>query len=182
MSENNPMFEKPAGQGQPGQPQHGAPQGQSQYGIPQGQPQYGAPPPPPYAPPPASPPVGQPAHYGAAPGALTPSDEKLWGGMAHWGALVLGFLTGLAFLAPLLVMVIQGNKSAYVRAQAVESLNFQLTMLIAGIVSAVLMLLLIGFLLLPIVGLLWLIFTIIGSIKAVNGQFYRYPMTIRMVS
>jgi uncharacterized Tic20 family protein len=28
----------------------------------------------------------------------------------------------------------------------------------------------------------WLVFTIIGSVKAVNGELYRYPVTIRMVS
>jgi uncharacterized protein len=43
-------------------------------------------------------------------------------------------------------------------------------------------LVLIGFVLLPLVGLFWLIFTIIGSVKASNGEDYRYPLTIRMVS
>ncbi len=33
-----------------------------------------------------------------------------------------------------------------------------------------------------VVGVLWLVFTIIGSIKASNGEDYRYPLTIRMVS
>ena len=31
-------------------------------------------------------------------------------------------------------------------------------------------------------GVLWLVFTIIGSVKSVNGEMYRYPLTIRMVS
>ena len=45
-----------------------------------------------------------------------------------------------------------------------------------------LLLVLIGFLLLLVVGILWLVFTIIGSIKGSNGEDYRYPLTIRMVS
>jgi uncharacterized Tic20 family protein len=64
----------------------------------------------------------------------------------------------------------------------VESLNFQISVLIYAIISAILLLLLIGFILLPAVGIFWLVFTIIGSVRASNGEDYRYPLTIRMVS
>lgn len=131
---------------------------------------YGQQPPPPYG--------QQP--YGGAGGPMNP-DDRTWGGAAHWSALI-GAVVALAFLGPLLVMLVKGNQSPYVRAQAVESLNFQLSILIYGIVAFVLAFVLIGFLLLPIVGLLWLVFTILGSVKAANGELYRYPLTIRMVS
>lgn len=111
---------------------------------------------------------------------LTP-DEKTWGGAAHWGALV-GAFVAMAFLGPLLVLLLKGNESRYIRAQAVESLNFQITVLIAALVSFVLVFVLIGFVLLPLVGLWWLVFTIIGSVKSANGELYRYPATLRLVS
>lgn len=133
-----------------------------------------------YAPPPA---YGQPAapqQWAGQGGYMTP-DEKTWGGAAHWSALVAS-LVGLAFLGPLLVLLMKGNESPYIRAQAVESLNFQITMAIAGIVAAFSLLILVGLLLLPLVGLWWLIFTIIGSIKSSSGEMYRYPATIRLVS
>jgi len=91
-------------------------------------------------------------------------------------------LVGLSFLGPLIVMVTQGNKSAWVRRQAVESLNFQLSMLIYAVVSAVLILVLIGIFLLIAVGLAALIMPIIASVKVSNGEDYRYPLTIRMVN
>lgn len=147
------------------------------YGAPTGepaQPPYGAQP---YGQPP---PYGQPQPYAGPGGPLTP-DERTWGGAAHWSALV-GAFVALAFLGPLIVMITKGNESAYIRRQAVESLNFQLSMLIYAIVAAISLLLLVGLILLPLVGLLWLIFTIIGSVKAANGEEYRYPLTIRMVS
>ena len=125
---------------------------------------------------------GQPAYQPPmTPGGLT-SDELTWGGAAHWSALVASVLGGLAFLGPLIVMLVKGNTSPYVRRQAVESLNFQLSMLIYGIISFVLIFVLVGFILLPIVGLAWLVFTIIGSVRAARGEEYRYPLTIRMVS
>lgn len=129
------------------------------------------------------PPSPQPPVYGSRPveqGGLTP-DEVTWGGAAHWGALVAA-VVALAFLGPLIVLLVKGNESAYVRRQAVESLNFQLSVLIYAIVSFVLIFVVIGFVLLPLVGLFWLVFTILGSVRAARGEEYRYPVTIRMVS
>ena len=103
---------------------------------------------------------------------MSPAEERTWGGAAHWSALVAS-VVGLAFLGPLLVMLLKGPQSPWVRRQAVESLNFQLSMLAYAIVAAVLLLVLIGLLLLPLVGLLWLVLTIIGSVKSASGQDYR---------
>ena len=159
--EDQPPGQQPPGQQSPGQ----QPPAQSPYGQ---QPAYG----------------GQPGYQPYAqqpgPGALTP-DERTWGGAAHWSALV-GAFVALAFLGPLLVLLIKGNDSPWIRKQAVESLNFQISILIYAIVAAVTLIILIGFVLLPAVGLMWLIFTIIGSVKVANGEDYRYPLTIRMVS
>jgi uncharacterized Tic20 family protein len=152
---------------------------------------------------PSSPsPEQQPAPYGQQPYAGPPypqqrlpngltHDEVTWGGVAHWSALVAAFVA-MAFLGPLIVFLIKGNDSAYVRAQSAESLNFQLSMLIygvvGGIVGVLVSILTLGlglFVFIPLIlvfGVLWLVFTIIGSVKSVNGEMYRYPLTIRMVS
>ncbi|MCB0907198.1 MAG: DUF4870 domain-containing protein [Nocardioidaceae bacterium] len=149
------------GQAPPGQPGYpAAGYGQPTYGQPTyGQPTYGAP----------------------APGMLSPADERTWGAGAHWSALV-ALLIGLPFLGPLLVLLIYGNKSAWVRRQAVESLNFQLSMIIYAIVSAILIIVLIGFFLLLAVGALSIIMPIVAAVKVNNGEDFRYPITIRMVS
>ncbi|WP_206051783.1 DUF4870 domain-containing protein [Nocardioides ferulae] len=128
--------------------------------------------------------------YPPTPGGPTP-DEKTWGGAAHWSALV-GAFVAMAFLGPLVVLLAKGNTSPYVRRQSVESLNFQLSMLIygfvGGIVGAILTLITFGIgilLVLPLAlafGAFWLVFTILGSVKSAGGEEYRYPLTIRMVS
>ena len=168
MSDPNgpPPSEDPAPEGRtPGQEPSGQPAyGQPAYGQPETQPAYG------------QQPYGQPGS-----GGLT-SDERTWGGAAHWGALIAGLIGGLSFLGPLIVLLVKGNDSPWIRRQSVESLNFQISVLIYAIVSAVLILLLVGLILLPIVGIFWLVFTIIGSVKASTGEDYHYPLTIRMVS
>ncbi len=120
-----------------------------------------------------------PAGWGKPP--MSPSEERTWGAAAHWSAFV-GAAVALAFLGPLLVLLLKGNESPYVRRQAVESLNFQISMLIYAAVAGVLVLVLIGLLLLVVVGLVWVVFTLIGTIRSVNGEEYRYPLTLRLVS
>lgn len=113
-------------------------------------------------------------------GTLTPSEEATWVSAAHWSSL-LASLISLPFLGPLIVMLTQGTKSQRVREAAVESLNADLTMMIGMLVSFVLMFVVIGFITMPIIGLLWFIFKIIALVKSSSGQPYRYPLTIRMV-
>ena len=125
------------------------------------------------------PPQGPPPGWG--PRAMSPQEEQTWGCAAHWSAFV-GAFVALAFLGPLLVMLLKGNESAHVRRQAVESLNFQLSILIYGVVSAVLVLVVIGILMLLAVGILWLVCTVLASVKSSQGEEYRYPLTIRMAS
>lgn len=175
---SDPYGPPPAQPEEPNPQQPQQPYGQQPYGQPQqppapyGQQPYGQPPQPPYG--------GQPP-YAQVPGpdGLTP-DERTWGGAAHWSALI-GAFVAMAFLGPLLVLLAKGNQSPYIRRQAVESLNFQITCLIFGAISFVLIFVLVGILLIIVVGIWWLVFTIIGSVKAANGELYRYPLNIRMV-
>ncbi|HSV39658.1 MAG TPA: DUF4870 domain-containing protein [Nocardioidaceae bacterium] len=146
-------------------------------------PGYGQPPPPGYQPPPPGyqPPPGYPQGYQQPYAVMRPDQERTWAGMAHWGSLVSAFVA-LAFLAPLIIMFVKGNESPFVRRHAVESLNFQLSMLLYGIVSAILIIVLIGLFLLIGLAVVWIICVIQASIKASAGEEYRYPLTIRFVS
>ena len=55
-------------------------------------------------------------------------------------------------------------------------------MLIYNIVAGILCLILIGFALLAILHLLNVVFVIIAAMRASDGQMYRYPLTLRLVS
>lgn len=109
------------------------------------------------------------------------ADERLWGMIAHLSALA-GFIIPFGNIAgPLIVWMIKKDAMPFVDDQGKESLNFQITVTIAAIIAAVLIVFLIGFLLLPAVGLAALVFTVIAGIKANEGVAYRYPFTLRLI-
>ncbi len=100
---------------------------------------------------------------------------------AHFGQL-LGLVSGIAgFLVPLIIMLTKGKESDFVRRAAVESLNFWITGVLAAIVSFILMFVLIGFFLIFIVAIVWVVLPIYAGIKANDGVDYRYPFNIRIV-
>ena len=113
-------------------------------------------------------------------GQLPPEQERLWAMLAHLLSFVAAYLF-LGFVAPLIVLLVFGPRSAYVRAHAVESLNFNLSWLLYGIVAVILIIIGIGILILIALGLAYLVLVVIASVRANNGEFFRYPLTIRLV-
>ena len=113
-------------------------------------------------------------------------NERQWAAGAHLAALILALVTSWAagiagVVGALAVWMIKKDAMPFVDDQGKESLNFQITVTIAAIIAAVLIVFLIGFLLLPAVGLAALVFTVIAGIKANEGVAYRYPFTLRLI-
>ena len=115
------------------------------------------------------------------------SSSTGWAALAHLSALV-AIVVGFVFVGPLIVYLIKKD-DPYVRRHAAEALNFNLSFtlyaLIGGFITVVLMLVLVGFLLIPVLiaaAIAWLVLVIVAGVKANNGEDYRYPLTIRFVS
>ena len=130
--------------------------------------------------------MSQPQPYGA--GEVAPrSDERNWAMAAHLGAFVAAYVA-LGLLAPLLVLLVKGDSSAYVRRHAVESLNFQITVLIWVVIGVAVSIVTLGVALVVVVPLailvaiVYLVVVILAGVKASQGQDYRYPLTWRFVS
>ncbi|RAJ92189.1 hypothetical protein LX87_05156 [Larkinella arboricola] len=112
---------------------------------------------------------------------LSPSDERMWGMLAHLSALA-GFIIPFGnVVGPIVVWQIQKDKSAYVDYHGKEALNFQITMTIAYGVAILLIVLLIGFPILIVLGLISVVLSILAGVKANNGEYYKYPFTFRFI-
>jgi len=125
--------------------------------------------------------MSQPPFYYQPPGGLVPSsEERTWAWISHAGTIVAAWVA-LGFLCPLAIMLTKGNESPYVRRHAVESLNFQISLYIYLAACIALVFVLIGFFLLPMLGVFALVAIILATVKAANGEDFRYPLCIRLV-
>ncbi len=109
-------------------------------------------------------------------------DEQNWVMFCHLSALS-GFIIPFgSVIGPLVIWLMKRAEMPMVEVHGKEVLNFQITVMIAAVVSMVLMFVFIGFLLLAVVAIGALILTIMASIKVSNGDYsYRYPFTLRLI-
>lgn len=82
-------------------------------------------------------------------------------------------------IAVLVLWLVKKDESPALDRVGREVLNFNLSMLIYGIVSFILVFVLIGFVLLIGLWIFGLVITIVAAIRANEGEYFRYPLTIR---
>lgn len=134
----------------------------------------------------------------AAPGvAKSPHQDTAVGNVKTWA--VGGHLAAFIWLVgipgpigPLIVWLLKRGDHPFIDDQAKEALNFQLSILIyqvAVLLAAVLLMIpTIGLAILPglavvaVIGLLGIVFAVIGAYRASEGERYRYPFTIRLIA
>lgn len=102
-------------------------------------------------------------------------DDRNMAMLCHLLAIFAGFL------GPLIIWLIKKEDSPFVDDQGKEALNFQLTVLIAILVSSVLTVVCIGIFMLLIVWVVDIVFCILAAIKTSKGEAYRYPVNIRFI-
>ena len=110
------------------------------------------------------------------------ADERQWAMFAHLSALI-GFILPFGnLIGPLIIWLMKKETMPFVDQQGKEALNFQITVTIAMMISAILIIVVIGFVLMFVIGLAALILTIMAGIKANEGVAYRYPFTLRLIN
>ncbi|WP_114854873.1 DUF4870 domain-containing protein [Brachybacterium sp. YJGR34] len=187
---HDPYAVDPAAAAPPASDPYSAPAPQNPQGAPG--PQYGAPPqgsPVLDVPPPGTkgvfegPLTGQPT---------TDADGKLWAMFAQL-SVILGHALSWGFLGwvgPLIIFLIYKDRNRFTRFHAAEALNGAIAVVIVQIVLGIVLTLFgiitlgFGFFLMPLVGLpalVQLIFSIIAAVKANQGEYWNYPVSIRLV-
>lgn len=118
----------------------------------------------------------------------TEPSEKLdktvrnWAMGCHMIALVGLLGNGIGFVVgPMILWLIKREDHPFIDEQGKEAVNFQITMCIALFISALLIFVAIGIVLLPIVVIVDIVLTIIAGLKAADGEPYRYPFAIRLI-
>ncbi len=96
--------------------------------------------------------------------------------MVAWLLPIIGGVVGT-----LIVWQVKKDDDPFIDKSGRRAFNFQLSMLIYFAASVLLCLLLIGFLLVPTVVVLNIVFTIIAALRASNGKDYSYPLSIEFI-
>ncbi|MDP4144579.1 MAG: DUF4870 domain-containing protein [Bacillota bacterium] len=89
---------------------------------------------------------------------------------------LLGIFTG--FIGPLIIWLLYKEKSQFINESGKGCLNFQISFVIYYFAAFILTFIIIGLIAFPILGILFLIFAIKGTIEASNGRLYAFPMSI----
>lgn len=115
----------------------------------------------------------RPPRAGTAP--LSQADENLWALLTHLSVPFLGFV------GPLVVHLLLSERSAWLRENVLEALNFSLLYTLVVTASGVLTVLLIGFALLPVAFVAALVPAVLAAVAAHRHELYRYPVSWRLV-
>lgn len=109
-------------------------------------------------------------------------ETRNWAMLCHLAALAGCILPYAGIVVgPLVVWLLKREEHPFIDDQGKEAVNFQITMAIALVVAVVLCFALVGFVLVPAVGLFDLIMTIVAALKASDGVQYRYPICLRFI-
>ena len=116
-----------------------------------------------------------------AAGSLSEDQENNWAMWAHISTFCSMIVPLGNFIGPFVVWQLKKNESEFVADQAKEALNFQISLLIYMLISAILILVVVGIFLIIGLALFSLIIVIVAGVKANQGEFYRYPMCLRLI-
>jgi uncharacterized Tic20 family protein len=127
-----------------------------------------------------------------APSGGASAEERQWAMFAHLSALLGGLLTSVVggwgtFVGPLVIWLIKKETMPFVDDQGKEALNFNITVALVALAMTLLTLVtfgigaIISLPVLVIVGIAWLVLTIIATIKSNEGVAYRYPVALRLI-
>jgi len=94
---------------------------------------------------------------------------------------ILAIVPGVGILGPLVIWLLKKDQSQFVEANARESLNFQLTIIIGWIISGILVVVFIGWLLFGVLACLNVVLVIVATVKASENMIYRYPISLRLI-
>lgn len=107
------------------------------------------------------------------------NQRKLLSALCHGAIFFSSTIVTVAI--PIVILFI--TEDSVVKANARESLNFHINLYIYGFIAAILTVVLIGFLFIPVLGLISIVMPIIALVQVLNSpdQPYRYPFIFRLV-
>lgn len=114
--------------------------------------------------------------------ALVPDrEERQWAMLCHVSAMLM-YVTAIGGLvAPFVIWLLKREEMPFVADQGKETINFQITILLALTVSVILMLVVVGFVTFWALLAFHFVITLVAAVKVTEGVAYRYPLCWRVL-
>lgn len=106
-------------------------------------------------------------------------DVNTWGVFIHLSQFSTYLIPLAGIIVPLILWQIKKDESAIIDRHGKIVMNWLLTEFILLIIAGILCFILIGFPLIFLISIAGIVFPIIGTIKAGNGEIWPYPCSIR---
>jgi len=107
---------------------------------------------------------------------------RQWAMFLHLSLLAGLAAPGAGLVAPILIWQIKKTEYPELDDHGKAVVNWIISFVIYVTVSALLVMVVVGIPLLVVLGVLAVVFPIVGAIKANNGEVWNYPMSIRFFS
>ncbi len=112
---------------------------------------------------------------------MNDSEVNQWNMLIHLSQLIGLFIPLASIVAPLILWQIKKDEDPRIDQHGKEVVNWEISLFIYSVIAGLLCFILIGFLFVPILLLMYVIFAVMGGVKANNGEFWQYPLTIRFL-
>lgn len=113
----------------------------------------------------------------------TTPDERTLALVTHLSLLIHLVLPVVAILAPIIIWQSKRNESAFSADHALEAVNFHISLMLYTLAFTLLGFVTcgVGFVVAGLVYILGLVGMILAVLASNRGDYYRYPMTLRLV-
>ncbi len=115
------------------------------------------------------------------PMSLQTSEQKQMGLFLHLSQLLNFILPPAGLVVPIVLWQVKKDAMPALDAHGKMVANWLISSAIYWAISFVLMFVLIGFVGFIVLAVMGIVFPIIGAVKANNGEFWEYPLTIKFL-
>ncbi|NQZ58621.1 MAG: DUF4870 domain-containing protein [Lentisphaeraceae bacterium] len=116
-----------------------------------------------------------------SPAVISNKDERLWSMLIHLSLLFGHAIPGAGFVVPIVIWQMKKDESALIDEHGKNVVNWLISLLIYFVIAGLLAFVAIGIPLLILVGVIAIVFPILGGIKANEGIVWKYPLTMSFI-
>lgn len=102
-----------------------------------------------------------------------------WAGLLHLSQLAHGVVPMAGIVAPIIIWQMKKDEFPEIDEHGKMVCNWMISQFIYSLISGILAFFIVGIPLLLMLAIVSLVFPIVGAVKAFDGRYWKYPMSIR---